>query len=146
MISVLVLTKNEETNIAACLKSVSWSDDVVVYDSQSTDRTCEVAIARGARVVTREFDNWSSHQNWAVKNIEFRHPWVFYLDADERCDDELRNELQQAATFDGDCAAYRVRRKDFFMGRWLRRATPNCDWRKARPTTIWPHSTGPFRR
>ncbi len=141
-ISVLILTKNEEENIARCIDSVSWSDDVVVLDSQSTDRTCEIAERLGGRVVTREFDNWSSHQNWAVNEIDFRHPWVFYLDADERCDDELRRELTDLAARDSREplreAAFRVRRKDYFMGRWLRRSQLYPTWivRVFRPQRI----------
>lgn len=85
-VSVLILTLNEEINLAECLKSLSWSDDIVVYDSLSNDRTKEIALELGARVVERPFDNWSTHQNWAMQNISFRHPWVLYFDADERCD------------------------------------------------------------
>ena len=58
MISVLILTKDEEINIGQCLQSVSWSDDIVVFDSESTDRTTEIAASRGARVVSRRFDNY----------------------------------------------------------------------------------------
>jgi glycosyltransferase involved in cell wall biosynthesis len=89
-VSILILTLNEETNIAACMDSLSWSDDIVVLDSLSTDGTQRIAEEHGARIVTRAFDDWSSHQNWAVNNIEFRHPWVLYIDADERCPAELR--------------------------------------------------------
>ena len=92
-VSILILTLNEENNIGACLDSLAWSDDIVVFDSGSTDATCEIARSRGARIMTRPFDNWSAHQNWAVSHIDFRHPWVLYLDADERCSDELRDEV-----------------------------------------------------
>ncbi len=81
MISVLILTKNEERDLPDCLRSVGWSDDIHVFDSHSTDRTVEIASEFGARVTTRRFDNWAEHQNWGLKNIPFRHPWVFYLDA-----------------------------------------------------------------
>ena len=90
-VSALILTLDEEINIRECLASLAWCDDIVVLDSLSSDRTRELAVAAGARVVTREFDNWSAHQNWAVGNIEFRHPWVLYLDADERCPKDLRD-------------------------------------------------------
>jgi glycosyltransferase involved in cell wall biosynthesis len=132
------LTLNEEINIGACLDSLSWCDDVVVFDSLSTDRTCEIATERGARVVKRPFDNWSTHQNWAVTNIEFRHPWVLYLDADERCLPELRDEILRRVTADAPEAAFRVRRKDFFMGRWLKHAQLYPTWlvRVFRPQRI----------
>ena len=137
-VSVLVLTLNEEINIAACLESLSWCDDVVVFDSLSTDRTQALAVERGARVVTRAFDNWSAHQNWAVANIEFRHPWVLYLDADERCPEDLRDEVLRHARTDTPQAGFRIRRKDFFMGRWLKHAQLYPSWlvRLFRPERI----------
>jgi glycosyltransferase involved in cell wall biosynthesis len=127
-VSILVLTLNEEINIGACLESLAWCDDIVVLDSLSTDRTRALAEVRGARVVTRAFDNWSAHQNWAVANIEFRHPWVLYFDADERCAPELRDEVLERARADAPEAAFRIRRKDFFMGRWLRHAQLYPTW------------------
>jgi glycosyltransferase involved in cell wall biosynthesis len=137
-VSVLILTLDEEINIEACLASLAWSDDIVVLDSFSSDRTVELAQARGARVVQRRFDNWSAHQNWAVANIEFRHPWVLYFDADERCDPELREEVQRRARVDAPEAAFRIRRKDFYMGTWLRRAQLYPTWlvRLFRPARI----------
>ncbi len=138
MISVLILTKNEETNIAKCLASVNWSDDIVVYDSYSDDATPFIAQEHGARVVQREFDNWSSHQNWAVNNIDFKHPWVFYLDADEECDQTLKTELASIDDRQAKFAAFRVRRKDYFMGQWLRRSQLYPTWivRVFRPERI----------
>jgi len=128
-VSVLILTLNEETNLPACLESVSWSDDVVVLDSFSTDRTVEIAAAAGARVVQRKFDNWSSHQNWAVRNITFKHPWVYYSDADERVTPELAGELQSIAG-DGQRneVAYRVRFRNMFMGRHIKHASLYPTW------------------
>lgn len=122
MISVLVLTRNEEKNLPACLDSVAWCDDVHVYDSMSEDRTVAIAQARGAHVTQRPFDNWASHQNWGLAHIPFRHPWVFYIDADERMTAELVEACRAAASSPGDCVAFRVQRRDFFMGTWLRHA------------------------
>jgi glycosyltransferase involved in cell wall biosynthesis len=119
-ISVLVLTKNEEQDLPGCLESLRWSDDVVVLDSISSDRTVEIARSAGARVVERAFDNWASHQNWALENIEFRHPWVFYIDADERVTPELAESIQRAVQDPKDAVAFRIRRRDFLMGRWLK--------------------------
>ena len=124
-ISILILTLNEETNIAACLDALAGFDDIVVFDSLSKDRTVEIARAKGARIVERPFDNWASHQNWAMDNIEFRNPWVFYLDADERMTPELREEILGIAR---DPArpevAYYCGRKNFFLGKWIRHAMP----------------------
>lgn len=137
-VSALILTLNEEVNLNACLDTLAWCDDVVVFDSLSTDRTTQIAVARGARVVQRPFDNWAAHQNWAVRNIDFRHPWVLYLDADERCSDALRDEVLAHARKDAPQAAFRMRRKDYFMGRWLRHAQLYPTWlvRLFRPQRI----------
>ncbi len=137
-VSVLVLTLNEEINIDACLASLSWSDDIVVLDSLSSDSTTSLAVARGARVIERKFDNWSAHQNWAMRHIPFKYPWVLYLDADERCPPELRDEVLQRATADCAESAFRIRRKDFFMGRWLKHAQLYPTWlvRVVRPAAI----------
>ena len=124
-ISILILTLNEETNIAACLDALAGFDDIVVFDSLSKDRTVEIARAKGARIVERPFDNWASHQNWAMDNIGFKHPWVFYLDADERMTPELREEILGIAR---DPArpevAYYCGRKNYFLGKWIRHAMP----------------------
>lgn len=121
-VSVLILTKNEEQNLPACLKSVSWCDDVHVYDSMSTDATVDIAECFGAKVTRRSFDDWSTHQNWGLQNIPFAHAWVFYLDADERVTPELAQAVLSAAASPGVLVAFRVRRRDFFMGSWLKYA------------------------
>ena len=122
MISVLVLTKNEEQDLPGCLDSVSWSDDIHVYDSLSEDRTVEIARLRGATVTQRPFDNWAAHQNWGLANVPFRHPWVFYIDADERMTPDLAQSVRKAAREPGESVAFRVQRRDFFLGTWLRHA------------------------
>ncbi len=120
MISVLILTRNEEQDLPGCLDSVAWSDDIHVYDSCSDDRTVQIAEERGARVTQRTFDNWSAHQNWGLRNIRFRHPWVFYIDADERVTPELAANLPTAVSNPARCVAFQVQRRDFLMGTWLR--------------------------
>lgn len=120
-ISVLILTLNEEDNLQRCLQSVKWSDDIVVLDSFSTDRTVKIAEEMGARVVQRRFDNWSAHQNWAVRNIPFKHPWVYYSDADEIVPSELRDEMFAVTRDSGaEPVAYRMRYKNFFCDRWIK--------------------------
>jgi glycosyltransferase involved in cell wall biosynthesis len=118
--SILILTKNEEQDLPGCLESVAWSDDIHVYDSLSTDRTVEIATAAGATVTARPFDNWSAHQNWGLRNIAFRHPWVFYIDADERMTPDLVRAVAAAVATPGEHVAFRVQRRDFFMGTWLK--------------------------
>jgi glycosyltransferase involved in cell wall biosynthesis len=120
MISVLILTRNEEQDLPGCLASVSWSDDIHVLDSMSTDATVAIARSAGAHVTERPFDNWAAHQNWALANLPFRYPWVFYLDADERCTPELHAAMLAAAAAPARNVAFRVQRRDFFLGTWLR--------------------------
>ncbi len=119
-ISILILTLNEEVNLPECLNTVQWADDIVVFDSFSTDGTVAIAEARGARVIQRKFDNWSSHQNWALENISFKYEWVFYIDADERMTGELKEELLHKAKKDrNENVAYFCGRRNFLMGRWI---------------------------
>ena len=120
MISVLILTKNEQQDLPGCLQSVRWCDDVHVYDSYSTDKTIDIARAAGASITQRAFDNWAAHQNWGLQNIPFKYPWVFYLDADERVTPELIRSLRHAVEESGSNVAFRVQRRDFFLGQWLK--------------------------
>jgi len=145
--SVLVLTLNEEMNLARCLESLRWSDDVVVFDSFSTDRTVEIAKQYGARIVQRQFDNWSSHQNWAVSNIPFKYPWVYYSDADEVVTEELAATIDRIARDPShEEVAYGVLRKEMLWGRWLRRSSMYPVWilRLFRPDKIrWERLVNP---
>jgi len=120
MLSILILTKNEAQDLPGALASVVWSDDIHVFDSYSTDATVAIAQAAGAHVTQRAFDNWAAHQNWGLANIPFRHPWVFYMDADEIVTPELRDNLLNAIENTGDNVAFRIQRRDFFQGTWLR--------------------------
>jgi glycosyltransferase involved in cell wall biosynthesis len=120
MISILILTLNEEQNLPACLKTVEWSDDVHVLDSYSTDKTIQIAEESGAKMWYRKFDSFSQHQNWALENIPFKYPWVFYFDADERVTPALAQSMQAAVQEPGDNVAFRVQRRDFFLKTWLK--------------------------
>lgn len=124
-ISIMILTLNEEINIEACLDSLKDFDDIVVFDSFSTDKTTELADDKSARVVQRKFDNWAAHQNWAMENIDFKHPWVFYLDADERMTPELQQEISHIASDPEEKrVAFYCGRKNYFMGQWIRHCYP----------------------
>lgn len=123
-ISVLVLTKNEQQDLPACLESLAWSDDIHVYDSMSTDETIAIAQRFGARVTQRPFDNWSTHQNWGLQNIPFKYEWVYYSDADERITPELV-EAMKLAISRNENVAYRVKRRDYLMDTWLKHVTPS---------------------
>jgi len=123
MISVLVFTKNEEQDLPGCLESVSWSDDVHVFDSFSTDGTLKVAGSFGAKVQQRKFDNYASQKNAGLRELQFLHQWVLLLDADERIPVPLAHEMKAfSARAPRNVSAARLRRRDFFMGRWLKHA------------------------
>ncbi len=120
-ISVLILTRDEERNLPACLDSLAWCDDMVVLDSFSTDGTVELARALGARVYQRAFTDFAGQRNFALREIPFRHPWLFHLDADERFTPALLAECRAAAARDAH-SGYLAPSKMLLRGRWLRRA------------------------
>lgn len=128
-VSILILTLNEEKNLVHALRSVDWSDDICVLDSFSDDRTEEVARAGSARFFQRQFDNYSRQRNWAIENIEFKHEWIFVLDADEVVPPRLRDEIIATAVNAPDThAAYRVRFKNLFMGHWIKHSSMYPTW------------------
>jgi glycosyltransferase involved in cell wall biosynthesis len=119
--SVLILTKDEQLDLPGCLDSVSWSDDIWVFDSFSKDRTVEIARERGAQVVQRAFDTYAGQRNAALSTLPFRHEWIVIPDCDERWNEPLYREmLQRCATVEPDVDALRIRRRDFFLGTWLK--------------------------
>jgi glycosyltransferase involved in cell wall biosynthesis len=120
-ISVLILTRDEEANLPACLDSLAWCDDVVVLDSGSTDGTVAIARARGARVIEHAFTTFAGQRNYALGEIPFRHRWLFHLDADERFTPALVEECRAAAGRD-EHSGYLVPSKMIFRGRWLKHA------------------------
>ncbi len=122
MISVLILTRNEEQDLPACLDSVAWADDIHVLDSESTDRTTDIARKRGATVTTRRFDNYAAPRNSALQ-LPFRPPRVLFLDAAARPTAELSAEMQVAvAAAPASVSGFRMRRRDFLWGTWLKHA------------------------
>ncbi len=132
-ISVIIYTKNEQQDLPGCLDSLAWCDDIHVYDSMSSDHTVEIAHRYRATVTQRSYPdntlafggNESAHRNWGLQNIPFRHGWIFHLDADERVTPELAVVMQQAVSLPETKQAYRMRRRDYFMGRWLKHVTPS---------------------
>lgn len=132
-VSVLILTKNEQLDLPGCLDSVRWSDDVHVFDSGSTDETVAIAQARGAQVVQRTYPHStapfggdeSAHRNWGLRHIPFKHEWVLMLDADERATPELIAAMRTMLASGSTCAAYRIHRRDYFLGTWIRHVTPS---------------------
>ena len=124
-ISILILTKNEQQDLPGCLQSVAWSDDIHVFDSMSTDATVDIARQFGATVTQRPFDTESVHKNWGLKNIPFKHSWIYQIDADERLTPALVAAMQAFVKSPGDSVALRVQRRDYWMGQWLKHVTPS---------------------
>lgn len=117
-ISAYILTFNEAAKIEAAVASVLWADEVVVVDSASTDRTAEIASALGARVVDVPFNGFGDLRNRAIEACQ--HDWVFSLDADERCTEAVRDEILALLAGTPPCDVYRVPRRSYMMGRWIR--------------------------
>jgi glycosyltransferase involved in cell wall biosynthesis len=122
MYSAVILTLNEEKALPDCLASLSACDDVVVLDSGSSDRTADLALGSGARVFKRVFDTFAGQRNFAQREIRFRHPWVFHIDADERMTPELDAECRRMAARH-DIDGFRVAPKMIFEGHWIRHCT-----------------------
>ena len=120
-VSVMIFTLNEEIHLPSCLAALAWCDDVIVIDSFSTDRTEAICRERGARFYQRAFDGFGGQRNWALDHAEPRHAWILILDADERVPPELAREMCDRAQNALDTVgAYRVRRRFYMWGRWLR--------------------------
>jgi glycosyltransferase involved in cell wall biosynthesis len=139
-VSILILTRNEETNIHACLAQFSFSNDVVVLDSFSTDRTMEIAKRfPNVRVIQRHFDTEYKQRNYGLHDIEYKHPWVYICDADERVPTDLVQEISaRVADSPPDTVAYRLRYKNMFLGKWIKHASSYPVWviRLVRPAKV----------
>lgn len=123
-ISVVILTLNEQDNIAQCIRSCAWwCDDIHLLDSGSTDRTREIAASMGVTVHVNPFKSFGQQRNWAIDNIPCKHRWHFHLDADERFTPELVAEIVSEIGADGKSSehgAYLVPNKIIFLGKWLK--------------------------
>ena len=116
-LTAVVLTKNEEAHIAACLDSLKWCDKVMVLDSLSADRTVEIARQHGAEVISRPFSNFADQRNAPLHLLET--DWVFFVDADERVSAELAYEVKLAIQ-NPEVDGYWVPTRNLFLGQWLR--------------------------
>lgn len=129
MVSCLILTHNEESNLPRCLASLPWCDDIVILDSFSEDRTEAVAREAGARFFQRPFDNYAAQRNYALASIQYRHPWLLMVDADEVVPADLVEEIRgRLGTVRPEVTLFRLRRKDFFLGKWIRRSSGYPTW------------------
>lgn len=127
-VSVLIPAKNEEANLPACLTSVSRADEVFVVDSQSSDRSIEIAESYGAKVVQFYFNGrWPKKKNWGLDNLPFRNEWVLIVDCDERIPDALWDEIAQVIN-DPNYEGYYLNRRVYFLGKWIRHGGKYPDW------------------
>ena len=117
-ISAYILTYNEAEKIEAAVSSVLWADEVVVIDSYSVDRTAEIATSLGARVVAVPFNGFGDLRNRAIEACKY--DWIFSLDADERCTEAVRDEILSLLAEQPPHDVYRVPRRSYMMGRWIR--------------------------
>ena len=125
-ISAVIITFNEENNVGDAIESVSWADEVIVVDSESSDRTREIAEAAGAKVITRKWEGFAPQKQFAAGRAE--NDWIFSLDADERVSSELREEIlalkAEKTTSDG----YKVPRLSIYMNQSIRHGGWYPDW------------------
>ncbi len=118
-LSVVILTLNEARHITACIESVRWADEVLVFDSCSTDETVELARRAGARVEQQPFENYSRQRNAALEAAP-EATWIFFLDADERATPDLAEEIRTVIS--GEEVGWWVPRHNYILGHRMRGA------------------------
>ena len=122
-----MVTFNEERNIEECLESAKWGDEIIVVDSFSTDRTVEICKKYTGRVYPRSWPGFGKQKNFSIEQATM--DWTFVLDADERIPEELRGEIEGIlAAQETVFSAYRLARKNYFYGHWLRWGGQYPDW------------------
>src|ERR1700720_3613154 len=119
-ITAAIITFNEAEHIRAACESVAWADELIVVDSQSTDRTREIAAECGARVINQPWPGFAAQKQFATDQAS--QEWVFSLDADERASEELRTSIHKLREKNHDQLAdgYLIARRSHYMGRWIR--------------------------
>lgn len=119
-VACVVITKNEEANIQDCLRSVQWANELIVVDAESCDKTVELARACGAKVSVRPWPGFGLQKNFGMAQAS--SDWILILDADERVTEELRGEVRTCLERwrPGAAVAYRIPRRNFFYGAWVR--------------------------
>ncbi|WP_234734322.1 glycosyltransferase family 2 protein [Tellurirhabdus bombi] len=122
MISVIILTHNEEKHIGRCIASLKpFTEHIFIVDSYSTDQTVEIARSMGAVVVQNPWVNYATQFNYGIRNIPFKTQWLMRMDADEYVTPELADEIRnRLATLPTDVSGIYVKRRVIFMNRWIR--------------------------
>ena len=121
-LTVTVITRNESANIAACLESVAWADEIIVVDSHSTDETVAIAQRLATRVEVREWPGYGAQKNYAATLAS--NDWILSIDADERISKELASEIRAVIGGESSASGYRIPRVAHYLGRWIR----STDW------------------
>ncbi|MCR4373574.1 MAG: glycosyltransferase family 2 protein [Acidobacteria bacterium] len=121
-VSAIVITLNEASHIRECLAALSWADEVIVVDSNSTDGTPDLARLAGATVISRDWPGYAAQKDFAATHAA--HDWILSVDADERVTPELAAEIRRTLESPGDRAGFRIPRVTFHLGRWIR----TTDW------------------
>ncbi|TDI13780.1 MAG: glycosyltransferase family 2 protein [Acidobacteria bacterium] len=129
-LTAIVLTGNCQDSLPGCLESLDFADEILVVDSGSSDRTREIALAHGARVLEHPLERFDEQRNWAQQQADT--DWVLFVDSDERVPPELAEEIRTLLTSGTDADAYSMPRKNHFLGRRIRR----CGWGSDRVTRL----------
>jgi len=119
-ITAVILTKNEEGNIAGCLESLLWVQEIIVVDAQSTDQTVEIARQFASHVLVEPWKGFGPQKNYGIERA--KGLWILIVDADERVTEDLRKEIQALLNNENgnECVGYRIPRRNFFYGYWLK--------------------------
>jgi glycosyltransferase involved in cell wall biosynthesis len=121
-VALIILTYNEESNIAQALESVAgWANEIFILDSLSTDRTLEIARQYGCHIAQNKFENYAKQRNYALDHLPIRSEWVFFLDADEWLPDALKQEISTLIAMSPGENGFYISRRLIWMGRWIRR-------------------------
>jgi glycosyltransferase involved in cell wall biosynthesis len=121
MISTIILTYNDEIQIRNCLESIrDLTDDIIVIDSFSKDKTHDICREYGANLFENPFVNQAIQFNWGLDNVPVKYDWILRLDSDEVVPDRLKDEMRRRVGNESDITAYYLNRRVYWMGRWLR--------------------------
>jgi len=121
-VSVIIITFNEEKNIEECLLSVLWADEIIVVDSCSSDNTINIAKKYTQKIIITENISYGLKRNIGIDNASY--DWIFWLDADERTDKSLSEEIKSVSLKDNNIDAYFIKRKSFFVNKFIK----HCGW------------------
>jgi len=128
MLSAVILTYNEETILDQCLSALSFVDQIIVFDSFSTDSTLDIAKKHNATVLQRPFDNYAAQRNAALQSVPEHCDWIVMVDADEIITNDLKQEILKATTNADVITMFRVRRKDMFQDKWIKQSSGYPTW------------------